>query len=144
MSIDFKNIVAEIDRLIRKNEWFDFHAYSLKNGHFIIAGGIDLTYSHTLEIIFENVHFHYGHTDGWHSDTSNVVFEIPEESTKLNEQFQISQGYTLFRFNSEDTPDIYIAASNITYNTDRVFYYYRPNLKENERLAEFVKIDESA
>jgi hypothetical protein len=140
----FSKIVTDIDTLIRQQEWFDMHVYSYQHNKLVIAGGVDLTYYHSLEIIFEEVNFFSGYMSGWHADTSKPVFELPAESTILNLKFENIQGYTLFRFNSEDTPDIYIAAAAVSYNTDTVYYYNRPDLKENERLADFVKPGNSA
>jgi hypothetical protein len=141
MNADLTRTVESIDTLIRQQSWFDLHIYSYKNGQLIVAGSIDLTYSHTLEIIFDDVYFFSGYPEGWHSDTDKTVFEIPDQCAKLYKQFQIIQEYTLFRFAAEDTPDVLIAASAISYNTDTVYYYNRPDLKENERIADFVKLD---
>lgn len=137
--IKFKSIVTEIDGLIRKHEWFDLQVYSYNHNRLLIAGGIDLTYYHSIEIIFEDVYFFTGYLSGWHADTRKPVFELPSESISLNLKFNNIQGYTLFRFNSEDTPDIYIAAAAVYYNTDTVYYYNKTDLKENERIADFIK-----
>lgn len=138
-----KNIVCEIDQIIRKNKWFDFHVLQYDGHKMIIGGGADLTYYHNLELIFEDIFFVSAYFNGWHTDTSKPVIEIPDSSLiqDLNTKFDIEQGYQLFIIHTEDySNDIYIAAKNLTFNTDTVYYYEREGLKENERLADLIKI----
>lgn len=128
MSEQIKNIVLEIDNEIRQNKWFDFHVLKFDGCKLIIAGSVDLIYYHTLEIIFEDVFFVSGFFRGWHSETENRVFLIPENVKEMNEKYEIEQGYELFVFKTEDyKSDIIISAKNITYKTETVYYY-----KENE------------
>jgi hypothetical protein len=139
---DHKLIAAEIDSIIRKNAWFDFHVLNYDFKNLIIAGCTDLTYSHTLEIIFENVFFVSGFFQGWHSDTKEPVFLVPENEVEqnMNERYEVQAGYQLFVFQAEDyKQNVIIAAERVSFNTDTVFYYDRPGLKENERIASFVK-----
>ena len=101
-----------------------------------------LTYYHNLELIFEDVFYVSAYFNGWHSDTKNPVIEIPESSLiqKLKLKLDIEQGYQFFIIHTEDyNNDIYIAAKNLTYKTDTVYYYERGELKGNERIADFVK-----
>ena len=132
---------ALIDQIIRQHSWFDFHVLKYDGSRLTIAGGIDLTYYHQLEITFENIFFAATFFEEWHSDTSKTVFEVPEAelSRSLHLQLEIEQGYQVFIFHTEDYKnDIYIAAQKVTFNTDTVYYYQRPNLKEGERIADFV------
>lgn len=134
------NIVKEIDNEIRKNKWFDFHILKYDGLTLTVAGSDDLTYYHTLEINFENIFFVSGFFEGWHSDTTKTVFQQPENVKKSNQKYEIEEGYQLFIFKTSDYKnDIVIAAKEIRYNTDTVFYYDRPDLKDNERIADFVK-----
>ena len=42
-------------------------------------------------------------------------------------------------FKTEDYKrDVMIAAKNISFNTDTVYCYHREDLKENERIADFI------
>lgn len=130
----------KIDELIRKQGWFDFHVLSFDGNKLIVGGSIDLTYYHSLEIIFDDVFFVSGFFGGWHSDTDKAVFQIPDKEKDLNIKYEIEQDYQLFTFKTEDFEnDIIIAANNVSFNTDTVFYYDRPDLKLNERIADFVK-----
>jgi hypothetical protein len=135
MRDDIINIVNEIDNLIRKNLWFDFYILNYDGSNLIIAGGKDLTYSHSLEIIFNEVYFVSAFFEGWHSDTSSVVFSIPKNIIDFNIEFEIEKGNEVFVFKAEDyKKNIVIAAKNISYNTDTVYYYEREQLKANERV----------
>lgn len=141
MSKTLKIIAEEIDMIIRSQGlWFDFHVYRYESNKLIIAGSIDLCYYHQLEIIFENIQVFHGFFSGWHSDTTQVVFDKLEERNEFNGPLEIEQGYSVFRFKTEDYQnDVIIAAEKISFNTDTVFYYERDDLKENERIAYFVK-----
>lgn len=130
----------KIDEIVRKEKWFDFHVLSYDGNQLIIGGGIDLTYYHQLELIFEGVFFASAYFKGWHSNTDQIVFQIPTNEVQLNFKYQIEENYQLFEFKIEDGEnDILIAANSVSFNTDTVFYYDRPDLQANERIAPFVK-----
>lgn len=136
------DIVKEIDRRIREHDWFDFHVTSYNGRVLEIVGSMDLSYYHQLEIIFEDVFFASIFFERWHSDTKKPVIELQDSdlNKELNMRFEIEQGYQLFVIRTEDYEnDIYIAAKKISFNSDTVYYYDKADLKENERLAEFVK-----
>ncbi len=140
-----KQLVNEIDQIIRKNQWFDFHVIKYDGYRLIIGGSIDLTYYHKLEIIFEDVFFASTFFNEWHTDTNKPVLEIPNDklNKELNLRFEIEQGYQVFIIHTEDYKNnIYIAAKTLIYNTDTVYYYKRNELKENERIADFVNVKE--
>jgi hypothetical protein len=140
MTEEIKNIVLRIDNEIRQHEWFDFHILNFDGFKLTVAGSVDLTYYHMLEIIFEDIFFVSGFFQGWHSDTEQRTFLLPDNEREMNEKYEIEQGYQLFIFRTEDyTNNVIIAAKNITFNTDTVYYYERADLKENERIADFVK-----
>ena len=143
MNEHIRNTVVKIDEHIRRELWFDFHVINFDGQKLTIAGGIDLHYYHSLELIFEDVFFVSCFFQGWHSNTGLPVFVLPElsQQIELNLKFEIEQGYQLFVFKTKDYKnDCYVAAANISFNTDTVFYHYRPDLKENEHIADFVKI----
>lgn len=117
----------KIDDEIRRHEWFDFHVLSFDGFKLKIAGSVDLTYYHKLEIIFEDIFFVSGFFQGWHSDTKQKTFFQPDNEKEMNEKYEIEQGYQLFIFKTEGYKnDAIIAAKNITFNTDTVYYYERP------------------
>jgi len=134
--------VSEIDHEVRLHDWFDFHVLKYDGYRLLIGGGVDLTYSHELEIIFEDVFFATIFFDEWHSDTRKTVIELPSEkqNKELNLKFEIQQGFQIFIIHPEDFKNkIYIAAKNLNYKKETVYYYDRQELKDNERIADFVK-----
>jgi hypothetical protein len=140
MTEEIKNRVLNIDLEIRRHEWFDFHVLNFDGSKLTIAGSDDLTYYHTLEIIFEDIFFVSAFFQGWHSNTKERTFLLPDNEKETNEKFEIEQGYQLFIFRTEEyTNDVMIAARNLSFSTDTVYYYERPDLKANERIADFVK-----
>ena len=136
-----KSVVTKIDDHIRENAWFDFHLWRYDGRNLVISGSTDLTYYHKLEIVFTDVFFASTFFEGWHSDTDKPVIEIPDTdlNRELNIKFEIEQGYQLFIIRTEDYKnDIYVAAKDIDFNTDTVYYHYKEYLKDNERMADFV------
>jgi len=139
MTDDLKSIASEIDKKIRLHNWFDFHVLKYDCNTLSIAGGTDLTYYHTLELVFEDVFFVSGFFQGWHTNTSKPAFWL-EDDKLMNEKYEINQGCRLFIFEAEDYINrIIVAAKKISFNSDIVYYYDRPDLKDNERIADFVK-----
>ena len=137
-----KDNVIEIDSIIRRNAWFDFHLYSYDGYRMIITFSKDLTYYHKLEIIFEDIFYASTFFNELHTDLTKTVIEIPEPklNKELNLEFEIEEGYQIIIIHTEDYKnDIYIAAKSLSYNTDTVYYYDRKNLANNERLADFVQ-----
>ena len=137
-----KNIETsrQINEIIQKETCFDFHILSFDGHRLIIGGSIDLTYYHNLEVVFEDIFFVSSFFKKWQSNTKQTVFKIPDNEIQLNEKYEIEQDYQLFMFQTEYFKnDVLIAANSISYNTDKVFYYDKSDLKSNERIAEFVK-----
>jgi hypothetical protein len=140
MKNETKKIVSEIDKEIRQHDWFDFHILKYDGYKLIVAGSIDLIYYHKLEIIFEDILFVSGFFQEWHTDTSTTAFQVLNNQKEMNEKYEIQQGYQLFVFKTENyNNDVIIVAKNISFNTDTVYYYDKADLKDNERIADFVK-----
>src|SRR5689334_12910663 len=111
-----ENTVLEIDKIIRQNLFFDFYVLKYDGNSLIIAGSNDLSYYHTLEIIFEDVYFVSAFFNGWHSNTTSKVFYIPENINELNRNYGIEKGYQIFILKPEDhDSDIIIAAKRISF-----------------------------
>lgn len=120
---DIKKIVHEIDTKIRQYEWFDFRVLNFDGFKLSIVGGTDLIYYHELEVIFEDIFFVSVFFQGWHSDTKQITFSLPDEEKEMNEKYEIEKGYQLFIFRTEDySNDVIIAAKNITFHADTVYY----------------------
>lgn len=141
MNQKHKTTVEAIDKYIRQHTWFDFHVWRYDGHRLTLAGSMDLTYYHQLEIIFSEVFFASTFFETWCSDTTKPVIILPDPTLNktLNIKFEIEQGYQIFILKTEDYKnDIYIAAKEIAFNIDKVLYYEKEDLKENERLADFV------
>ena len=125
MNNQLQQVVSEIDQEVRSHPWFDFHVLEYDGYRLSIVGGQDLTYSHELELIFEDVFFASIFFEGWHTDTDRPVIELPSKklNKELNMKFEIQQGFQVFIIHSEDFQnDIYVAAKTLCYSTDTVYY----------------------
>ncbi len=139
----FENKIEEINSYLKKEMWYDFEILEYKKNCLTIIGSTDFTYSHSIEIKFEDVFLSHFNTE-WKSDTTKNVIEVVsgDEARIINVKNRVEQGYILFKFIPEDMEKncfFYIAAKNITYNIDTVFYSYKESLNENERIANWVK-----
>lgn len=122
--------IEKLDSIIRKHSWFDMQVLQYDGWKLYIVGSTDLSYYHTLEIIFEDISFIKGHINGWKSDTSKSVFKILENEYDFNLKYNIEEGYQLFCFKNEDYPEnnILIAAANFEYfdySNDPILYYQK-------------------
>jgi hypothetical protein len=139
----FEHKIEEINSYLKKEMWYDFEILEYKENCLIIIGSTDFTYSHSIEIKFEDVFLSHFNTE-WKSDTTKNVIEVVsgDEARIINVKNRVEQGYILFKFIPEDMEEncfFYIAAKNITYNIDTVLYSYKESLNENERIADWVK-----
>lgn len=140
MHAELNQTIDNINDIIRRELWFDFHVISYDGTNLILAGGVDLTYNHTLEIVFHNIFYLSAFFQGWHSDTKHPVLALATADDALNSRLEIEQGYQVFVLKTEDyRNNVIVAAENIFYNTDTVYYYERENLQPNERIADCVQ-----
>jgi hypothetical protein len=134
--------VDEINNFLKKEMWFDFEILGYKKNDLTVIGSTDFSYYHNIEIHFKDVFLIHCHSE-WKSDTSKSIIEIIQGNTakKINIENKIEQGYTLFKLIPEDMYEdsfFYIAARDLEYNTDCVLYYKKEDLKDNERIADWV------
>jgi len=106
--------IEKINQFIQSKAWFDFEVVEFSKGNLKIIGSTDFSYYYELEIILEEVFFMQLNRE-WQSDTSHPVIVIPdiEEQRKINMQFQVEQGYTLFRINTDESYCFYVSAKTI-------------------------------
>lgn len=137
--MELKDKLSFISTFIAKQPWFDFEILEMNGGDLTIIGSDDFSYHHLLEITFHDV-FHMSLNREWKSDTRNAVLLIEdEEATKLNIKFQVEQGNFVFKFVPEDFDvPFYIVAQDVSFNTDKVYYYKKENLQIGERIADWV------
>ena len=137
-----RSIADQIQKVIELSgeNYFDFEIYKYDGMNLIMAGNYDLTYNHSLEIIFEDVWFVSANFYCWSADYEKPIIELPtlEKEKELRIIHQTDQDHQFFIMHPEDQNDIIIAANKISFNQDPVYYYLREDLKENERIADFV------
>jgi hypothetical protein len=134
--------IKAINSFLRKEMWFDFEILEYKENCLTIIGSTDFSYFHNIEIYFKDVFLIHCSAE-WKSDTKSDVIEIitGNEAREINLKNNVEQGYTLFKFISEDIDEdrfFYVAARDLEYSTDCVLYYRKEQLKDNERIAEWV------
>ncbi len=118
-------IINEIDTIIRSNDWFEFYILNYDGRTLKIGGGIDLVYSHSLEIVFTDIFGVHGFFEIWNSNTKKPVFILPEEdhNLELNLKFEIEKEYQVYIFRTEDYEnDVYIAAKHVSFEEVVVKY----------------------
>ncbi|WKN43945.1 hypothetical protein [Tunicatimonas pelagia] len=139
--MEIKEKVERINTLISRESWLDMEIHGMNGGNLLIAGSVDFTYGHSLEIIFQDI-FHMSVNSEWQVDTSKTVLYVVNngEHVNINISYQIEQGNTLFKIIAKDMKvPFYVSAKDIEFNTDKVLYYKKENLGENERIASWVK-----
>ncbi|QSX07411.1 hypothetical protein JYG23_08920 [Sedimentibacter sp. zth1] len=124
------------------NNIFDFRVSSVDEGGVLtIIGDFDLSYHHSVEIIFKETEY-----ISCPLSISDVSFRFATESEK--EELRAKCDYdrsNLVICVIEDihlrnvTKKHFIVAEEIEYRFGTVFHYKRENLKEGERIAEWVK-----
>ena len=117
--------IDEINEFVRSKSWMDFEYRKTPDGVLII-GSKDFTYYHEIEITFKNVST-YLLEEYWNVDMRKNFITLQKEGKYL--------------INNEDIPieDHFVIASEVSYNTDMVYYYKKENLKKGERLVDFLK-----
>ena len=139
---EIDKIVDTINKFLhtKENSIDDFQLLKRANG-FIVVGSFDFCYYHNIEIIFEDVSYYKGCMD-WSRHDDFEVLEIMAEY--VDEKHQ-SESRLKFVFHTDGMEvgkqkgEVEIWASGIGYNTDTVLYYKRDDLKEGQRIAEWVK-----
>ena len=132
--------VAKVDALIRQYTWLDMCVLRYDGHRLTVAGTMDPSYYHQLEITFVDVYYYSGPVRGdWHSDTTQAVLSLPANDAELHASLEIEQDYQLFVLKAEDRKaPVYVAAHHLEWNTDTVFYYPREPLQPGERWADWV------
>ena len=116
---EIKVVVGKINSFIQQGLWLDFEVCQYSKNKLTLIGGIDLIYSHDIEIYFEDVFF-VSLPMEWKTDTKRNVFQLleGEDAKTVNIRFKVEQGYHIFKFTPEDYPDDFgclIGAKSISY-----------------------------
>lgn len=133
-----KNQLA-VNEAISKMPWCDCDVIPTAFGSFAIACSDDLTYYHTIEIVFADVLFTYCRYD-FHIDTAKGLFVTSEPSKlpiTLNQRL-LNDGYKLYTIEDEDGAIYCIASKELSISYDSVLRYSRPDLQPNQRIADWI------
>lgn len=116
---ELQSTVNKINDFLQKSLWFDFEIMSYSGNDLKIMASIDISDEHNIEIFFYDVFF-ISLPMEWKTDTSEPPMSVVtgEESYPLIKQFQLEEGYTIFKFTPEYLPEdsgCYIAARSIDF-----------------------------
>ncbi|ADV50976.1 hypothetical protein I2486_18315 [Cellulophaga sp. E16_2] len=97
-----QTVIDEINSFLKVHSWCDFEIIELK-GNLMIGGKTSFEDRYDIIITFEDVFFIQCNYE-WKTDTDLTTFSIPdiEERRKVNIDFSIESGYTLFKINAEE------------------------------------------
>ncbi len=122
---------------------FSFMEYSFFDKLILIGSG-DISYYHQIEIIFHNVSYISCPTMFRVAKIRKATSREQEAIRRLLVNDCDFEKDIIFCIETDiDDEEIhqkhYIVAEKIEYNNDFVYHYKRENLKENERIAEWVR-----
>jgi hypothetical protein len=132
--------INEINNFLSKELWYDFEISNSNFEKICIIGSIDFSYGHQIELYFLDV-IHLTINETWKSDTKKKIFTIlsgKEKEIFIN-NFGLESGFKIIKIINEDFKPFYIVTKEFDYNFIKVYYYKKENLKENERIAEWIK-----
>ncbi|MCY0993947.1 hypothetical protein OV203_42810 [Nannocystis sp. ILAH1] len=100
-----KRTIDQINSYLQKQLWFDFEVLQYQPGRLVVAGSIDTTVHHNVEIWFKGIAF-VSLPMEWKTDTSSPPLSLlaGEAAVRINMRFQVEQGHHIFRFSPEDYP----------------------------------------
>lgn len=109
--------VELINKVVKNMPCCDFEVVEYNRNNLLIGGGYSLSYAHSLLIEFEDVFF-MTLNSSWSINTDNdfILLAHPNECLKINQRYQIEQGYTLFKIvpeNLDIASSFYISAKNV-------------------------------
>lgn len=110
-------IIEAINQIAKKQLWLDFEIMQYVGKCITLMASIDTSDKHDLEIDFNEVFLIKGPVS-WTMDSEKPAVEIVkgDEMIQINRQYQIEQGFTLFKLNIEDSNSCcYFSAKSISY-----------------------------
>ncbi|MBW1655360.1 hypothetical protein [Flavobacterium quisquiliarum] len=106
--------IDKINNFLKNNQWCDFEIIELK-GNLRIGGKTSFSDRHDIVITFMDVFFMQILYE-WKTDTQTIVFEIPDiqEQRTINLNFDIEQGFQLFKIHAEDIKSpLYVSSKGL-------------------------------
>jgi hypothetical protein len=135
----FDNIQEQVNKVVSLMPWCDCDVVPSTLGNFTIACSEDLTYFHTIEITFVDVlHVHCRYD--FHIDPVKGLFRRQNEDKLpvVVDKSALDDGYYEFIIEDEDAYVHTIIARGLNVSYDNVLRYYRQDLNESQRLANWV------
>lgn len=134
-----KKIIEAINSRFDRDCDFEFFKISKYDGQSLrIYASRDFTFAHNFELIFEKVTFFKGDFEWSRNDELDLILieEISENPGELRFKFVLqSDGY----YYSNHNHRIEIWAESIDFDPSTVYYWNKEDLKEGERVAQWVK-----
>ncbi|RXZ77432.1 hypothetical protein EBB07_31200 [Paenibacillaceae bacterium] len=136
--IDLSETLKKLNNELSRTNIGDFCIYHYSSRpSLLLVGSFDFSYYHNVEIAFNEVSFVI--CPGGIFTVDHFRLATKDELQRL---YEVSYGYN-------DTPTIcledttfntkfFIAASEVNYSFQNVYYYKKESLAENERIADWV------
>ncbi|WP_444929715.1 hypothetical protein ACJJIF_18285 [Microbulbifer sp. SSSA002] len=128
--------INDINKYVSQFTWLDFEVNKYGSGELMMAASTDFSYYHQLEVYFSKVRFYSGAFE-WGTNPKEEILFIMDDK-KILEENKIYDECAAVKILTDDNTSVIIGCSSIHFNTDTVFYYKRENLKNGERLADWV------
>lgn len=139
--------VSAYENTMKSMNIWEYNIESYTNNILTISGAMDFAYYHEVELYFKGVAYISAPTI-----ILNTEFRLGTEEEKKeilkDRSFPTKDYQNVFAFcNDADDPDdiigarnnkFYIIASDFDYKIGNVYYYKREDLKEGERIADWV------
>lgn len=140
MSHDLQAILDRINEIVETTNTTDFRLESFIGDSLLLIGSFDLSYYHQLEVRFDGVSFIGLPIDGIDSPKFSVA---AKEERKAHSHLDLDADDVLFRVHHDPNFNggtvYYVAAKRLSISEGMVYHYQRNNLKEGERIADWVK-----
>lgn len=140
MDADILSTLDRINEIVAKTNTTDFLIHSFVGDSLLLIGSFDLSYYHELEIRFHDVAYIGLPVYGLDSPRLSVA---SEKERMAHAHLELDDDDVLFRVH--DAPDFkgghvyYVAAKRVSIAEGMVYHYMRDDLKDGERVAEWVK-----
>ena len=140
MGTDIQSTLDRINEIVATTNTTDFILHSFVGDSLLLIGSFDLCYYHELEIRFHDVRYIGLPVYGLNSPRLSVASEVERQA---HAHIELDDDDMLFRLHGD--PDFnggrvyYIAAKRVSIAEGMVYHYVRDDLKDGERIAEWVK-----
>ena len=135
-----QSVLDRINDVVSTTNTTDFLVQSFADGTLLLIGSFDLHYYHEVEVRFHDVVFVGLPIYGLDSPMFSVA---SDEERQSHAHLELDEDDVLFRVRVDADVNggkiYYIASKQVTVSEGIVYHYLRDDLKEGERIAEWVK-----